>query len=101
MTLQLPELDYIFSVSEAEAADILQVCPRTVATRRRDGRLPSYLYRNCGTDKRPWYRYNSALLKRWAVVPPEKRDEEEQWAKAAIENYWRSVQIAPSKSKKN
>lgn len=89
--------DYLFDTSEQEAAVILNVCWRTAATYRRNGRLPSYLYRNCGTDKRPWFRYNTALLMRWRDCPPEEREKEEILAKEIIEKYWKSQQQLISK----
>jgi hypothetical protein len=97
MSAALPEFksieDYIYTLSEQDAAKMIGVCLRTVSNRRSDGRLPKYLYRDFGTKFKPWYRYNKILLMRWLMIPPENRESEESWAKAEIDRILNSNQL--------
>lgn len=85
--------DYIFTLSEQDAAKLIGVCSKTVSNHRINGRMPTYLYRNFGTQKKPWYRYNEILLMRWFIVTPEQREQEREWAIAQIDRALAELQL--------
>jgi hypothetical protein len=79
--------DYLYGLSEREAANILDVSVETMKRWRRGKIISPYLYRNCGPSHKPHYRYNKILLTRWSILPIEDRPAEEVRAKDLIANY--------------